>query len=189
MKRDYNQSNDIDNIISLFDRLLNVDESVTDNKGYETDTDSEQILITLENEIIKIDPDMEWKKLNENIQKLNYFKSVMSKVNIHNKFFFEKALRIFMDKIDSINQYYLKVISFDINTYTDNNGFNIYDLDTIKEMVSVIYESINESLNCNDTLTKLDFVLKAYSNLILLGADVRHSYNNNITTKKARIFH
>jgi hypothetical protein len=65
MKRDYNQSNDIDNIISLFDRLLNVDESVTDNKGYETDTDSEQILITLENEIIKIDPDMEWKKLNK----------------------------------------------------------------------------------------------------------------------------
>jgi hypothetical protein len=169
----------MDSIIGLFDKILNIEEST--NKE-----ESEQLVVKISTEIVKYDPELEWNKLNNNLNKLNYFKTVLSKINKFNKVFFDKAFSKFMDKIDEVNQYYLKMICFDVNSYNDSNGFTIYDIDTVREMVLLINESLNNSLNCNELIVKLDYVLKAYSNLVLLASDVRETVLNE--NKRPRIF-
>jgi hypothetical protein len=166
----------MESIIGLFDKILNIQTN-------EDNDVTEELINSITSQLITYDPDEEWKKLNDNLNKLNYFKKVLSKINKFNKAFFDKAFSKFMDKIDEVNQYYLQMICFDINSYNNSNGFTIYDIDTIKEMVSSISESLNKSLNCDDLIVKLDYVLSAYSNLVLLGADVRETVYN----KRARI--
>ena len=169
----------MDSIIGLFDKILNIEES--SDKEY-----SEQLVVKSGNEIVKYDAELEWNKLNDNLNKLNYFKTVLSKINKFNKVFFDKAFSKFMEKIDEVNQYYMKVICFDVNSYNDSNGFTIYDIDTVREMVLLISESLNKSLVSNDLIVKLDHVLKAYSNLVLLASDVRESVLSG--NKRPRIF-
>ena len=169
----------MDNIIGLFDKILNIEES--SNKE-----ESEQLVVKIGSEIVKYDPELEWNKLNENLNKLNYFKTVLSKINKFNKVFFDKAFSKFMEKIDEANQYYLQMICFDVNSYNDSNGFTIYDIDTVREMVILIKESLNQSLLNNDLIVKLDHVLKAYSNLVLLASDVRETVL--CENKRPRIF-
>jgi hypothetical protein len=78
------------------------------------------------------------------------------------------------------------MICFDVNSYNDSNGFTIYDIDTVREMVLLISESLNKSLVSNDLIVKLDHVLKAYSNLVLLASDVRETVLSG--NKRPRIF-
>ena len=184
MKRNYDESQlttaKLDNIIGLFDKLLNLSEP-TDNSGNDADDelepDSKQLVIfnQIEHQIFEYDSEEEWKKLNENFNKLNYFKSIITKVNKYNQKYFNKAFNLFMDKIDETNQYYLKAICFNVDSYTNNHGFNIYDLDTIKDMIITISTSLQDSLNVSDLHIKLEHVLRAYSNLVLLGSDLREN--------------
>jgi hypothetical protein len=169
----------MDSIIGLFDKILNIEE-------YSNKEDSEELVVKIGTEIVKYDPELEWNKLNDNLNKLNYFKTVLSKINKFNKVFFDKAFSKFMEKIDEMNQYYLEMICFDVNSYNDSNGFTIYDIDTVREMVLLISESLNKSLVTNDLDLKLDYVLKAYSNLVLLGSDVRETVLSE--NKRPRIF-
>jgi len=169
----------MDSIIGLFDKILNIEESSNNE-------DSEELVVKIGTEIVKYDPELEWNKLNDNLNKLNYFKTVLSKINKFNKVFFDKAFSKFMEKIDEMNQYYLRMICFDVNSYNDSNGFTIYDIDTVREMVLLISESLNKSLLSNDLIVKLDHVLKAYSNLVLLASDVRESVLSG--NKRPRIF-
>jgi hypothetical protein len=169
----------MDSIIGLFDKILNIEE-------YSNKEDSEELVVKIGTEIVKYDPELEWNKLNDNLNKLNYFKTVLSKINKFNKVFFDKAFSKFMEKIDEMNRYYLQMICFDVNNYNDSNGFTIYDIDTVREMVLLISESLNKSLVSNDLIVKLDHVLKAYSNLVLLASDVRESVLNG--NKRPRIF-
>jgi len=184
MKRIHENNNIIDSarmdsIIGLFDKILNIEE-------YSNNEDSEELVVKIGTEIVKYDPELEWNKLNDNLNKLNYFKTVLSKINKFNKVFFDKAFSKFMEKIDEMNQYYLRMICFDVNNYNDSNGFTIYDIDTVREMVLLISESLNKSLVSNDLIVKLDHVLKAYSNLVLLASDVRESVLSG--NKRPRIF-
>jgi hypothetical protein len=180
MKRIHENNNEnMDSIIGLFDKILNIEE-------YSDKEDSEELVVKIGTEIVKYDPELEWNKLNDNLNKLNYFKTVLSKINKFNKVFFDKAFSKFMEKIDEVNQYYMKVICFDVNSYNDSNGFTIYDIDTVREMVILISESLNKSLVSNDLIVKLDHVLKAYSNLVLLASDVRESVLSG--NKRPRIF-
>ena len=124
MKRNYDESQlttaKLDNIIGLFDKLLNLSEP-TDNSGNDADDelepDSKQLVIfnQIEHQIFEYDSEEEWKKLNENFNKLNYFKSIITKVNKYNQKYFNKAFNLFMDKIDETNQYYLKAICFNVD--------------------------------------------------------------------------
>jgi hypothetical protein len=176
----------IDSIINMFDKLLSIEdpEKNTENtENTEMNTEMNTIIGSINSEIFKVDPELEWKKLNDNITKLNYFKNVFSKINKFNRIYFEKAFSKFMDKIDEVNQYYLRVISFNLEDYTNTVGFTIYDADTLKEMVVLISSSIDKSLNCNNLYTKLDHVLAAYSNLVLLAEDVRETYYSSDTKK------
>jgi hypothetical protein len=184
MKRIHENNNIIDSarmdsIIGLFDKILNIEE-------YSNKEDSEELVVKIGTEIVKYDPELEWNKLNDNLNKLNYFKTVLSKINKFNKVFFDKAFSKFMEKIDEMNQYYLRMICFDVNSYNDSNGFTIYDIDTVREMVLLISESLNTSLVSNDLIVKLDHVLKAYSNLVLLASDVRETVLSG--NKRPRIF-
>ena len=170
----------LDNIIGLFDKILSIDEKTDE-------TDSDKLILTVNSEIITIEPELEWKQLNDNLKKLNYFKTVLSKINKFNKIFFDKAFSKFMEKIDEVNQYYMKVICFDINNYTNSSGFTIYDTDSVKEMVLVISNSLDKSINCNNLEEKMEYVLEAYSNLVLLASDVRETAKDSINNKKVKI--
>ena len=172
----------IDTIINMFDKLLSI-EGPEEHTEYTENTSMNTIIGSINSEIVKVDPELEWKKLNDNLTKLNYFKNVFSKINKFNRIYFEKAFSKFMDKIDEVNQYYLRVISFNLEDYTNTVGFTIYDADTLKDMVLLISSSIDKSLNCNNLYTKLDHVLAAYSNLVLLAEDVRETYYSSDTKK------
>ena len=172
----------IDTIINMFDKLLSI-EGPEEHTEYTENTSMNTIIGSINSEIVKVDPELEWKKLNDNLTKLNYFKNVFSKINKFNRIYFEKAFSKFMDKIDEVNQYYLRVISFNLEDYTNTVGFTIYDADTLKDMVVLISSSIDKSLNCNNLYTKLDHVLAAYSNLVLLAEDVRETYYSSDTKK------
>ena len=172
----------IDTIINMFDKLLSI-EGPEEHTEYTENTSMNTINGSINSEIVKVDPELEWKKLNDNLTKLNYFKNVFSKINKFNRIYFEKAFSKFMDKIDEVNQYYLRVISFNLEDYTNTVGFTIYDADTLKDMVLLISSSIDKSLNCNNLYTKLDHVLAAYSNLVLLAEDVRETYYSSDTKK------
>ena len=98
MKRIHENNNIIDSarmdsIIGLFDKILNIEESSNNE-------DSEELVVKIGTEIVKYDPELEWNKLNDNLNKLNYFKTVLSKINKFNKVFFDKAFSKFMEKID-----------------------------------------------------------------------------------------
>ena len=93
-----------------------------------------------------------------------------------------------MEKLDSINQYYLKNISFDLNTYSDQNEYNMYDISTVQEIVKRSEELLLKSLNVNDSKLKLNLILEAYSNFILIIEDYNYEdYHKNKKVKK--VFH
>jgi hypothetical protein len=86
-----------------------------------------------------------------------------------------------MEKIDEINQYYIKNINLDPDSYTN---YNIYDLSSIKDIIKIIGESLDKSMNSNDPTKKLDYVLIAYSNINLLIED----FSGNRCVKRRKIY-
>jgi hypothetical protein len=62
---------------------------------------------------------------------------------------------LFMEKIDTINQYYLDNIDFG----------NKYDLASINELYILIKELLINSIKSTNVYEKLDYVLTAYSNI------------------------
>jgi hypothetical protein len=90
-----------------------------------------------------------------------------------------------MEKIDSINQYYMKNIDFSsVEESRKDQKINISDLNSIIDISRNIEILLEDSLNSNDPFLKLDLVIKAYSNMIY----ILNYYNpENIQNKK--IFH
>jgi hypothetical protein len=152
MKRSYSDNeSELNNIVELFKKLP-IDDS-------ENNSNNIDLLVSEINKIEISDPDYEFRKLVKNFYKLKEFKEIKN-----NSTSFQKSFKLFMEKIDSINQYYLKNIDFSINT---NNTNNYYDNLSIKDTVKQIEELLDKSLSVNDCNIKLDLVLEAYSNLIL----------------------
>jgi len=159
MKRSYSDNeSELNNIVELFKKLP-IDDS-------ENNFNNIDLLVSEINKIEISDPDYEFRKLVKNFYKLKEFKEIKN-----NSTSFQKSFKLFMEKIDSINQYYLKNIDFSINTNntnnTNNNTNNYYDNLSIKDTVKQIEELLDKSLSVNDCNIKLDLVLEAYSNLIL----------------------
>ena len=178
MKRTERDESELNNVIELFKKLP-VD-------------DSENNIDLLVSEINKIkisDSDYEFRNLVNNFYKLKEFKEIKN-----NSTSFQKSFKLFMEKIDSMNQYYMKNIDFNTNVNTnvnipfrvkDTNNFN--DNLSIKDTVKTIEELLDKSLSVNDCNIKLDLVLEAYSNLILFienEFEIKHPQ-----PKKSKVFH
>ena len=170
MKRTERDESELNNVIELFKKLP-VD-------------DSENNIDLLVSEINKIkisDSDYEFRNLVNNFYKLKEFKEIKN-----NSTSFQKSFKLFMEKIDSMNQYYMKNIDFNTNVNTNvNTNFN--DNLSIKDTVKTIEELLDKSLSVNDCNIKLDLVLEAYSNLILFienEFEIKHP-----KPKKSKVFH
>jgi hypothetical protein len=170
MKRSSSESksdSELSNVIELFKKL-----PIGDSENNSNNID---LLVSEINKIEICDPDYEFRKLVKNFYKLKEFKEIKN-----NSTSFQKSFKLFMEKIDSMNQYYLKNIDF-------NDNINNLDNLSIKDTVKIIEELLDKSLNVNDSNIKLDLVLEAYSNLILFieeEFDIKHHQ-----PKKSKVFH
>jgi len=186
MKRSYSDNeSELNNIVELFKKLP-IDDS-------ENNSNNIDLLVSEINKIEISDPDYEFRKLVKNFYKLRDFKKIEN-ISVS----FQKSFKLFMEKIDSINQYYLKNIDFSINDINNiNNTNNYYDNLSIKDTVKRIEELLDKSLSVNDCNIKLDLVLEAYSNLILLienEFEIKHHEYYSLSgqqheSKKTKVFH
>jgi hypothetical protein len=150
---------DMDDIISKFENLS------TESKKSDIDD-----LISKINDL-DINNYFEWNRLCDNYNKLKYFKSIYSNVDIkYYESIFKKPFLIFMNKIDEVNKYYIENIILDPNYYTD--GYNMYDISSIRDIIEIISNSLKKSIKLENPSTKLDYVLIAYSNIKLLIEDL-----------------
>jgi len=108
----------------------------------------------------------EWEILVKNYSKLKYLKNMESQL-IHSKELI-KSLSTFMEKIDSVNQSYLKEINW------------LIDSDILEESKK-IQLMLTESLNFNCPFKKLKYIIDAYDILIPIIEDFgRGKPNENI---------
>lgn len=135
-----------------------------DEKSFEDSLDD--IIGKLKNNSID-DPDKEWEDLASNFNKLRYLKDLINSFDILPQFFMN-PLRIFMEKIDTITQHYLREIDF----YHEDHEIH-------QECIDIQYH-LEESLNTNEPIYKLNCVIKAYSILVPLVEDFRRERYNPV---------
>jgi hypothetical protein len=159
----------MDDIINRFEKLSTNKDEIDD------------LIIKISN--IDIYQDLEWNKLQKNYSRLKHFKKIVKDCTD-----FQKPFLAFMEKIDQINKYYIKNINLDPESYIDNDGYNLYDISSIKDIIKIINECLETSINSDNPATKLDYVLIAYSNIILLIDDFSGEkcikYNHSIKRRK-----
>jgi len=110
------------------------------------------------NNLSTTDQDHEWDTLIGNYSKLKYLKNMESQL-IHSKELID-SLRNFMEKIDLVNQYYLREINWLADT----------DILEESEKVELI---LSKSLNFNCPFQKLKGVVEAYDLLVPIVEDFR----------------
>jgi hypothetical protein len=169
------------------DEIISKFESFSTQEPKKNDID---LLIEQIQAISIFDPEKELKELKSNFNKLVYFKQVIKNLD---STAFKPALESFMDKLDSVNQYYLENVSFDISDYR-NDSYSMYDLDSIADLLALIKDSLEESLQINDPCKKLEHVLSAYSyilefiqdytNIKLETTDIEHLHTNKKLKRK-----
>lgn len=124
--------------------------------------------------MVIIDPEHEWKTLQENYSKLKYLKQLIKELSEHKySKYFHNPLVKFMDKIIEVNQYYLKNLNLDPRKYPDTSTFNQIDLESLHELITLIRKHLEDSLSTNDPIQKLENTITAYSHLVVLAEDVR----------------
>ena len=157
-----------------------MDEIINNFKKLKTDDQIDDLIMQI-NKIDINDPQLKWSKLQQNYSRLKHFKKIYSNVDLkYYECIFKQPFLKFMEKIDEINQYYIKNINLDPDSYTN---YNIYDLSSIKDIIKIIGESLDKSMNSNDPTKKLDYVLIAYSNINLLIED----FSGNRCVKRRKV--
>jgi hypothetical protein len=112
-------------------------------------------------EIEHEDEDQNWDYLQSEYSKLKYLYEIINFYNISNGNKFRESLRKFMDFMDIRAQYYLSQINWH---ETDPD---------IKEDTDRIKEFLEMSLNKNDSVEKLNELVKAYQILVPIVEDFR----------------
>jgi len=115
----------------------------------------------------------------EHSQLIENYDSLLNFKTIFNGEEFKDAVVSFMDKIDSINQYYLKNVCFDYKEYTkdcvDISEYNTFDINSLQDTVKLISNCLIMSLNTNDISKKLEYVLTSYKNILMIIDDYKYS--------------
>ena len=102
-----------------------------------------------------INPEQEWMRLTGNYFKLRHLRGIKNKDPV--------LFLLFMEKLDTLNKYYLDNI---------NLNYNAYDMASIRDIIKIISETLNKSVMSNNPDEKLDYILIAYSNINLLIDDL-----------------
>ena len=134
------------------DEIIKQFEKLSQNTSTKPDID---LLIS---QINNIEIDNEWKKMKTNYNQLRHFEKLIKNMNQE---YFEKnilkAFVLFLEKIDSINQYYLSEINFDTDL--------------------IVLEYLEKSLNTNDPFKKLEYSLHAYSDIFDIIVSKKRKYS------------
>jgi len=157
---------DIKDIVDLFEKI-DIDSnngSFGNNGNLENGSSNVDSLLSKINEIKVHDSDAEWETILNNYENLLKFKNM--------KTISQKPFELFMEKIDSMNQYYLK--NLDLTQETYSKEYHINDVLSVQEMVKEIETSLVESLNIKDSTKKLDYVLTAYKHMIRIVCEFTH---------------
>ena len=107
------------------------------------------------------DPDYQWEILQTNYRKLKHIYELIKFHNLNLQAKFMESLDKFMEIIDKQTQVYLAQIDW----YEADKTFRIDSL--------MIRNSLEESLNQNDTIKKIKYVIDAYRTLIYIVEDIR----------------
>ena len=107
--------------------------------------------------------DLEWETIKINFSKLRYINYIiqMNNLQLDNHTKFMKSLGIFMSYIDTITLRYFREINWDADKEVD-------------EKVTVIRESFEKSLNSNNSIEKMKYVLDGYLKLVPIIEKIRN---------------
>jgi hypothetical protein len=97
--------------------------------------------------------DKEWETISENYSKLKHIHRLINYFKVNNVEKFKKYLNVFLEEIDKTNQYYLRELNWECES------FFLDKLLDIKNILEI-------SLNINDPFEKLDIIIKAYFMLL-----------------------
>jgi hypothetical protein len=111
--------------------------------------------------------DAEWDILSSNYSKLLYIRELI--INTPNTEKFIRTMRLFLEKIDKINYYYLTEINWD-HVYNDDTDYKCSEIKLLLE----------KSLYIPDIYDKLDLILRSYKILIPIVEYYRNEKYNNI---------
>ena len=137
----------------------------TDKFGDELDKfndDLDSVLTKMQTVDILDDPDEQWEILKKNYRKIKYIYELINFHNLHCELKFLESLDKFLVVIDKQTQVYLKKIDW----YQSDKEFRI---DSI-----MIRDSLESSLNQNDTVKKIKYIIDAYRILIHIVEDLRN---------------
>jgi len=174
---------DIDYILGQFQKLstdeyrINVGHRTTNSNVGHMDIDN---LVNTINDLRFTTGEQECITLVCNYNKLK----ILRRLVLDNDILLE-PLRHFLEKIDVVNQYYLRNINLDPQYYaptpdspTDTLTLRLdresdltmelhsYDIQSLQNSVTVIGQSLTESLQCNDPVIKLELVIAAYQAMV-----------------------
>lgn len=112
---------------------------------------------------LEVSKNEEWDKLKLNYSKLRYLNYLLKNKNLHfdsnEKFLI--SLGIFLKYIDSITVNYLSSIDFENDNEYPTEG-------------KIIKNQLDNSLNCNDPIEKMGFILEAYRVLVNVAEDLKN---------------
>ena len=118
-----------------------------------------------------LNPQQEWVNLQEYYSKLKYLKESIDRTN--NVPEFKKFIGIIVKQ----NVYYMKNIDLDPEYYTpEDHYFTKYTYEEVIEIMKIINECFEYSLNTTDPYSILDHTVLAYSYLVKLAEDARGDY-------------
>ena len=118
----------------------------------------DDIIDKLNNQQI-FDTEYEWERLCENYSKLYYLDNTIKNYYIPECNKFLKALELFMNKVDTVNQVYLVEIDWGTNEYPD--------CENIQKYLSLSYFE-------KDIIQKLDYCVQAYKLFVPIVEKIRN---------------
>jgi nitrogen regulatory protein PII-like uncharacterized protein len=139
-----------------------MDEFIQSFQQFSVTNDKEKFEESLEDVICKLnelnDLDAEWKTLRSNYSKLKYLHELVEKYYIPDSQTFLRCLEKFLKKLDSVTEYYLDEID-----WYDGNGLHL--------KIKIQFE---KSLQTNDCIEKLKYLMKGYSMLVGVVETIRN---------------
>jgi hypothetical protein len=113
------------------------------------------------------DPEFEWKRLTQNYSKLKTLSKLINCEYNGKCHFFYKPLLLFMKKMDSVNEYYLKNIDLE-NTHDLNEFKNLEDIDSLLSTYKIIKNGLIHSIDSTNPYDKLNSNIIIYKTIIEL---------------------
>jgi hypothetical protein len=137
--------------------LIKALENTSVNESFDEQLDN--IISKLESS--HVDESFEFEELSKNYSRLVYLDKLIRKHNPDSPKFF-KCLNLFMEEVDKKTQYYLKDIYWE------------HDQEVPIPVLQKIKKYLEESLNSNDPVIKLNLILSAYFILVPIVENLNH---------------